>query len=100
MIFISPTEVTVQGGVIVQVAEILKTRTQNIKAIGERLQRLGENVIGLKTKTVAETQEVTLLVDKSVPFSVVKKVMSTCTSRGYGRISLAVLQRAPDSTGS
>ncbi len=100
VIFISPTEVTVQGEVIVQVAEILKTRTQNIKAIGERLQRLGENVIGLKTKTVAETQEVTLLVDKSVPFSVVKKVMSTCTSRGYGRISLAVLQRAPDSTGS
>ena len=96
VIFISPTEVTVQGEVVVQVAAILKMRTQNIEAVGERLQKVSENVIGLNTKRVAETQEVTILADKSVPFSVVKKVMSTCTSRGYGRISLAVLQRAPD----
>jgi biopolymer transport protein ExbD len=35
-----------------------------------------------------------VLADKSVPFSVIKKVMSTCTSEGYGRISLAVMQAA------
>jgi biopolymer transport protein ExbD len=98
VIFISPTEVTVQGEAVIEVAEILKTRAQNIEALGERLQKIGENVIGLNTKIVAETQEVTILADKSVPFIVVKKVMSTCTNRGYGRISLAVLQRAPEAT--
>jgi len=46
---------------------------------------------------VADSQEVTVLADKGVPFRVVKKVMSTCTSQGYGRISLAVLQEAPAS---
>jgi biopolymer transport protein ExbD len=98
VIFISPTEVTVQGEVVVRVADIQRTSAQNIESIGERLAILSENIIGLNTKIVAESQEVTILADKSVPFSVVKKVMSTCTSQGYGRISLAVLQRAPETS--
>jgi biopolymer transport protein ExbD len=47
---------------------------------------------------VAESQEVTILADKSVPFRVVKKVMSTCTSQGFGRISLAVLKKTPETS--
>ena len=31
--------------------------------------------------------------DKSLPYDVVKKVMSTCTAASYGRISLAVLEK-------
>jgi biopolymer transport protein ExbD len=41
---------------------------------------------------------VTVLADKSVPFSVVKKIMSTCTGQGYSRISLAVTQKESQST--
>ena len=54
-----------------------------------------DRIIGLKTKVVAESREITVLADKSVPFDVIKKVMSTATGQGYGRISLAVLQKAP-----
>ena len=96
VIFVSPVEVTVQGELVALVSEILATDGQNIAAIGERLRQMSENVIGLKTRSVANAQEVTILVDKRVPFRVVKKVMSTCTSQGYDRISLAVLQKAPD----
>ena len=94
VIFVSPDEVTIQGEAVVRVADILATKGQNIAPIGTRLARLSESVIGLKTRAVAESQEVTILADRSVPFSVVKKVMSTCTSQGYDRISLAVLQKA------
>jgi biopolymer transport protein ExbD len=94
VIFVSPEEVTVQGKAVVLVADILALDRQNIAPIAERLAELSEKIIGLNTKIVAESQEVTILADKSVPFSVVKKVMSTCTSQGYGRISLAVLQKA------
>lgn len=96
VIFVSATEVTVQGDPVVLVADILSMDGQNIAAIGERLAEVNENVIGLKTKNVAESREVTILVDRKVPFRVVKKVMSTCTSEGFGRISLAVLQKAPE----
>ena len=100
VIFISPNEVTVQGEAVVLVADILATAGQDIAPIGERLAEVSSNIIGLKTKVVAESQEVTILADRSVPFSVVKKVMSTCTSQGFGRISLAVLQKTPETSQS
>ena len=96
VIFVSTVEVTVQGESVVLVADILATEGQNIAAIGERLAQVNNNIIGIKTQAVAESREVTILVDRTVPFRVVKRVMSTCTSEGFGRISLAVLQKAPD----
>ena len=66
------------------------------EGIGDRLNQLTESIVGINTKVVAESQEVTILADKSVPFTVVKKVMSTCTSQGYTQISLAVMQKAPE----
>ena len=98
VIFISPNEVTVQGEPVVLVEDILTTPGQDIAPIGERLAEVSSNIIGLKTKIVAESQEVTILADKSVPFSVIKKVLSTCTSQGFGRISLAVLQKTPETS--
>ena len=94
VIFVSPEEVTIQGESVVRLADILASRRQNIDPIAERLAALREKIIGFRTQGVAESQEVTILADRSVPFSVVKKVMSTCTSQGYERISLAVLQKA------
>jgi biopolymer transport protein ExbD len=87
VIFISPEEVTVQGKVVARTEDILAMAGQNVVAIGERLTEVSQSIIGLRTEIVAESQEVTILADRTVPFRVVKKVMSTCTSRGYGRIS-------------
>jgi len=98
VIFISPEEVTVQGEKVALVADIRSTNRQNIEGIAQRLAELSENIIGFKTMAVAESEEVTILADKAVPFNVVKKVMSTCTSQGYGRISLAVIQKAPEAS--
>jgi len=96
VIFVSQTEVTVQGEPVVRVADILSMEGEDIEPIGARLAQLSESVIGANTMRVAESQEVTILADKSVPFNVVKKVMSTCTAQGYARISLAVIQKAPE----
>jgi len=95
VIFVSPTEVMVQGQPVIGTDEILATEGEYLEPVSRRLAELSGNIIGIKTKVVAESQEVTILADKSVPFNVVKKVMSTCTSEGYGRISLAVMQKSP-----
>ena len=45
-------------------------------------------------------REITVVADKSLPYDVVKRVMTTCTNEGYGRISLAVLEKeAPQGQG-
>ena len=96
VIFISPSEITVQGTSVVTVDEVLSSSDPSIPPIGERLAELSKSVIGVTTQAVAQSQEVTILADRTVPFSVIKRVMSTCTREGYLRISLAVLQKAPE----
>jgi len=94
VIFVSPEYVTVQGETVIETPAIAASSETTIAPIAERLAATRNNIIGLNTQTVADSQEVTLLADKAVPFEIVKKIMSTSTSEGYGRISLAVLQKA------
>ena len=94
VVFISRDQVTVQGEAVAQTADILAGEGHSLAAIAERLAEVRDSAIGLRTRAVAESQEVTVLADKTVPFQVVKRVMSACTAEGYGSISLAVLQKA------
>ena len=93
VIFISPDEVVVQGEVMISTAEIAAS-TGSIEPIVDKLNQINAAIIGPSTQVVAASQEVTILADKSVPFDVIKKVMSTCTNEGFTRISLAVTQKA------
>ena len=93
VIFISPTEVLVQGQLVAMVDEILEDKTSVLDPIAARLAELKENVIGTSTRVVSTSQEVTILADKSVPFIVIKTIMSTCTGEGFENVSLAVTQK-------
>ena len=93
VISISAEEILVQGKLVAYVEDILNDKENVVAPINARLAELKESVIGINTKTVAGSQEVTILADRSVPFSVVKTVMSTCTAEGYENVSLAVIQK-------
>jgi biopolymer transport protein ExbD len=98
VIFVGMEEVLVQGVPVALVADIQATDSAEIEPISVRLAELSGSVIGLSTQAVADSQEVTVLADKAVPFSVLKKIMATCTGQGYTRVSLAVVQKSAQST--
>jgi biopolymer transport protein ExbD len=93
VISISAEEVLVQGKLVAFVDDILSDKDTAVGPINARLAELKESVIGINTKVAAESQEVTILADRSVPFTVIKTVMSTCTAEGYENVSLAVIQK-------
>jgi len=93
VIFVGKEQVLVQGTAVALVADILEGKDAATDPIVSRLQELKDNVVGPSTLTIAETQEVTILADKSVPFTVIKRIMSTCTDGGYENVSLAVVQK-------
>jgi biopolymer transport protein ExbD len=93
VINVGKEEVLVQGEPVVRVADIIAAGGGDIVPIMARLQELQERVIGVRTQVVAQSTAITILADKSIPFSVVKQIMSTCTAQGYTRISLAVIQK-------
>ena len=93
VINVNTEEVLVQGEPVVRIADVLAMGGGDIEPIVVRLAELRERVIGVRTQAVADSPAVTILADKSIPFSVLKQIMSTCTAGGYTRISLAVIQK-------
>ena len=93
IISISPEDILIQGMLAGTVDDVLEGDSAPLDKVRARLAELKENVIGLNTQVVAETREVTILADRSVPFTVVKQVMSTCTGEGYENVSLAVIKK-------
>ena len=93
VISISPEDVLVQGRAVARVEDILAGEQATLDPLAARLAELKENIVGPATMNVAESQEVTILADKSVPFIVVRKIMSACTGEGYENVSLAVIQK-------
>lgn len=97
VIFVSPEVILLQGETIMKTSELLASKKDIIVRLRDKLLEQKKNVIGVNTKTVADSKEVTLLADKKIPFKFLKKIMSTCTSAGFGKISLAVIQKASQS---
>ena len=93
VVAVSPETIMVQGKLVALVEDILNDEEAVLDPLAARLAELSESVIGASTMTVAESQEVTILADKDVPFIVVRKVMSACTGQGYENVSLAVIQK-------
>jgi biopolymer transport protein ExbD len=102
VINVGKEQVLVQGQPVVRIADILAMGEGDIEPIMAQLAELQRRVIGVRTQAVAESTAITILADKSIPFSVIKQIMSTCTSQGFTRISLAVIQKesAVASTGT
>ncbi|MDH3613234.1 MAG: biopolymer transporter ExbD [Gammaproteobacteria bacterium] len=93
VIFVSQEDVLVQGELVARVDDILRGEAGTTDLITLRLAELKENIVGPSTMAVADSQEVTILADKSVPFVVIRRIMSTCTDEGYENVSLAVIQK-------
>jgi biopolymer transport protein ExbD len=94
VVMITPEEILVQGQPVAKTQDVINSKESIISAVKERLLLQKKKVLGLKTQEVSESQEVTVLAHRTVPFRLMKKVMSSCTSAGYSKISLAVIQKA------
>jgi len=93
VIFVSPEDVLVQGQIVARVDDILEGQAGIFDSLTSRLAGLKDSVIGPSTLSVAGSLEVTILADKSVPFVVIRRIMTTCTDEGYENVSLAVIEK-------
>ena len=97
IVLVTEDNVLVQGHVVMTTEEVIASEDAIMQPIRQRLLDQQKKVIGIKTRAVAESKEVTVLAHRTLPFKLLKKVMASCTSAGYGKISLAVVQKATQS---
>lgn len=97
IVLVTEDNVLVQGDIVMTTAEVIDSKEAIMEPIKQRLIDQQKKVIGIRTKVIAESKEVTVLAHNTLPFKLLKKVMASCTSAGYGKISLAVVQKATQS---
>lgn len=90
---VSDTAVYLQGEPIITVAEVLESKLDYVEAVRQEMVRLKDLSAEQGGQVAANSTEVTILADRSVPFKILKKLMSTSSSAGYVKISLAVNQK-------
>jgi len=97
LVMITKDSVFVQGELVASTADVRDQKALQIDALKEVLSRpMSSAGTPAEQQAALSTREITVLADKSLPYEVVRKVMGTCTSASYGKLSLAVLeQQAP-----
>jgi biopolymer transport protein ExbD len=92
VITLTKDEIYVQGEAVASIDEVRASTAPVVAALSVALKRPSMTGQPLTDQQIAD-REVTVLADKSLPYEVLKKVMSTCTDADYGKISFALLQK-------
>jgi biopolymer transport protein ExbD len=93
VIMVTTEELLVQGEPVAKIADIERMAGSIVLPLKAALERPTVTMPRAVLERDIAGRELTILGDKAVPFSVLKKIMATCTDANFGRISLAVLQK-------
>lgn len=91
VVMITRDELLVDGRAVARVADVAAAESAVILSLKEALQ--GQAASVLSADVSPADREVTILGDRHTPYSVLRKVMATCTDANYGKVSLAVIER-------
>ena len=92
VVMVTTDSVYVDGQLVGSIADV--TNSANVFApLKAALVAQNDLALGGAQKTDIAKREVTIMGDKSTPYSVLKKIMMTCSEAEYGKVSFAVVER-------
>ena len=92
VVMLTKDELFVQGELIAKLPEVQASPDLIIAPLRLALKRPTLVGTAMTDKQIAE-REITVMADKTIPYEILKKVMSTCTDADYGKISFALVQK-------
>lgn len=95
-ILVTDDVILVQGKVVASMEDVMQQQGLVIAGLEHELRLQTERMLRKETLAHIEDREVTIMADRQLPYRLLKKVMASCTAADYGKISLAVLQKSPD----
>ena len=89
IVMITKKDILVQDLQVATVVEAMANKSDNIAALGAELRfRAAKTVAPLNEQGVPE-RDITIISDKDTPYSVIRKVMATCSQNDFAKISFA-----------
>lgn len=103
VVMVTKEDLLVDGRAIAKVADVAAAEEAVIQPLKQALQSQADTVLVDAARQDIKDREVTIMGDKDTPYSVLRKIMATCTDADYGKVSLAVVERegalvAPDAS--
>ncbi len=92
VVTVTDSDLLVQGRLVASVAEVMQRDDLIIPELRAALQSQTDRTIRQDAREDIAGREVTIMGDKEIPYSLLKRIMATCTDAEYGQLSLAVMQ--------
>jgi biopolymer transport protein ExbD len=93
VVMVTKDSVFVDGKLVGSVADIVANTGNVFAPLKAALIAQNALELGSAQKTDIAKREVTIMGDKDTPYSVLKKIMLTCSDAEYGKVSFAVVER-------
>ena len=94
VVVVTGESILVQGKVVASVEQLLTEQDGKSNQLKQALDDLNSRVRTNNEDIDPARREATIMGDREIPYRLLKKVMATCSEAGFGRISLAVLQKS------
>lgn len=96
VVMVTDRDLLVQGRAVAQIADVISRNELIIPELKAELQRQSQRMLRQSAQDDPLEREVTIMGDKEIPYSLLRRVMATATDADYGRLSLAVAQTTSD----
>jgi biopolymer transport protein TolR len=93
VVMITKDSLYVDGNLVGSVQDLVANQGPFYAPLRTALMAQNDRSIRSAQQTDIAKREVTIMGDKSTPYSVLKKIMLTCSEAEYGKVSFAVVER-------
>jgi biopolymer transport protein TolR len=93
VVMVTKDSVYVDGNLVGSVAAVAGNQGPVFQPLRAALMAQNDKVLAGAQKTEISKREVTIMADKNVPYSLLKRIMLTCSDAEYGKVSFAVVER-------
>lgn len=94
VVMVTGESILVQGKVVASVEQLLTEQDSKSNQLKQALDDLNSRARTNNEDIDPARREATIMGDREIPYRLLRKVMATCSEAGFGRISLAVLQKS------
>jgi len=98
VVMVTKDSVYVDGNLVGSVADVAANAGPVYGPLKAALMVQNDRMLGGAAQTDISKREVTIMGDKGTPYSLLKKIMLTCSDAEYGKVSFAVIERERTAT--
>ena len=93
VVMITKESLYVDGNLVGSLQDVVSNQGPFFAPLKAALMAANDRSLRSAQQTDIAKREVTIMGDKSIPYSVLKKIMLTCSEAEYGKVSFAVVER-------